>query len=138
MEWVEIDTHHKLQQGMFVAKVEGRSMEPQIRDGSYCLFLADVTGTRQGKIFLVELRDAMDPDTGDRYTVKRYSSEKGADEDGTWRHVKIILSPQNPDYSAIEIVVEDEMDVKVIAEFVEVLGSGDPFSGDATVDDAKG
>lgn len=70
---------------MFAAKVVGHSMEPGIPDGSYCLFVAPVAGSRQGKTVLVELRDALDPETGDRYTVKRYESEKASDEDGGWR-----------------------------------------------------
>jgi len=59
---------------MFVAQVVGKSMEPAIPDGSYCLFTAPIEGTRQGKT--VQLRDAADPETGQRYTIKRYESEK--------------------------------------------------------------
>jgi hypothetical protein len=40
---------------MFVAHVEGRSMEPRIPDGSLNIFRAPVVGSRQGKIVLVEL-----------------------------------------------------------------------------------
>ena len=70
--------------GMFVARVEveGKSMEPRIPDGSYCLFDGPVTGTRQGRIVLAKLLNALDPDTGQRFTVKRYRSAKTADEDG--------------------------------------------------------
>ena len=70
---------------MFVAQVVGKSMEPAIPDGSYCLFRAPVEGTRQGKTVLVQLRDATDPETGQRYTVKRYESEKATQGD-SWRH----------------------------------------------------
>ena len=120
-EWVEIDSRHRLRPGMFVAKVVGRSMEPAIPDGSYCLFAAPVTGTRQGKIVLVQLHDSADPETGERYTVKRYESEKAASEDGTWRHMKISLKPHNRDFQPIELTCEDEGTVNVIAELVEVL-----------------
>jgi hypothetical protein len=72
---------------MFVAQVVGKSMEPAIPDGAYCLFAAPVTGTRQGKTVLVQLRDATDPETGERYTVKRYESEKT--ETPLWRHARI-------------------------------------------------
>ena len=57
-EWVAVDSKHRLRPGMFVAQVVGKSMEPAIPDGSYCLFRAPVTGTRQGKIVLVQLRDS--------------------------------------------------------------------------------
>jgi hypothetical protein len=76
-EWVEVETaQRRLRPGMFVAQVVGRSMEPGIEDGSYCLFAAPVTGSRQGRTVLVQLRDVTDPETGHRYTVKRYESEK--------------------------------------------------------------
>jgi len=120
-EWVEVDIPHSLHEGMFVAQVVGHSMEPQIPDGSYCLFSSPVEGSRQGKTVLVQLRDAIDPETGERYTIKRYESEKVEEEGGTWRHVKISLLPINSEYEPIELSVEDEGQVKVIAEMVEVL-----------------
>ena len=52
---------------------------------------APVIGTRQGKIVLVQLRHAIDPDNGERYTVKRYQSEKVTDGD-SWRHTRITLN----------------------------------------------
>ena len=97
-EWVEIDSPRRLKPGMFVAQVIGKSMEPAIPDGSYCLFSAPVAGTRQGKTVLVQLRDAADPETGERYTVKRYQSEKAVSDEGTWRHVRITLRPINAAY----------------------------------------
>ena len=90
-----------LRLGMFVAQIVGKSMEPTIPDGSYCLFMAPVIGTRQGQIVLVQLRDTTDPDNGERYTVKRYQSEKVTDGD-SWRHARITLKPLNPDFQSIE------------------------------------
>ena len=106
---------------MFVAQVIGKSMEPSIPDGSYCLFSGPVTGTRQGRTVVVELRDSVDPETGDRYTVKRYASEKATSDDGTWRHVKITLKPNNADYPPIILTCDDEGTVQVIAEMLQVL-----------------
>ena len=51
-------------------------MEPAVPDGAWCLFRAPVEGTCQSKTVLAQLRDATDPETGQRYTVKRYRSEK--------------------------------------------------------------
>ena len=121
-EWVELDTGRSLRPGMFVAQVVGKSMEPRIPDGAYCLFASPVTGTRQGRTVLVQLRDAVDPDTGERFTVKRYRSEKSADEGG-WRHVRIVLEPVNPEFAPVELKTEDEGSVAVVAELVEVIGS---------------
>ena len=107
---------------MFVAQVVGRSMEPAIPDGAYCLFVRPVEGTRQGRTVLVLLRDAADPETGQRFTVKRYESEKVASEDGTWRHVRVLLKPINRDFQPIELTCEDEGSVEVVAEMIETLG----------------
>ena len=120
-EWVAVDSKRRLRPGMFVAQVVGKSMEPTIPDGSYCLFRAPVTGTRQGKIVLVQLRHAIDPDNGERYTVKRYQSEKVTDGD-SWRHTRITLKPINPDFQPIELTGAEEGELQVVAELVEVLG----------------
>ncbi len=122
VEWVEVNTHRRLRRGMFVAQVVGRSMEPAIPDGSYCLFSTPVEGSRQGRTVLVQLRDSIDPETGERYTVKQYRSEKMSAEEGTWRHIKISLKPINKDFEPIELTAEDEGTVEVIAEMVEVIG----------------
>ena len=124
-EWVEIDTARSLRRGMFVAQVVGKSMEPRIPDGAYCLFASPVTGTRQGRTVLVQLRDAVDPDTGERFTVKRYRSEKTADDDG-WRDVRVLLEPVNPEFTPIELNIEDEGSVAVVAELVEVISTESP------------
>ena len=122
-EWLEVEAGRALRPGMFAAQVEGRSMEPRIPDGSYCLFRPDVAGTRQGRVLLVQLLDQVDPETGYRFTVKRYRSKKRQDEGG-WRHVKVTLEPDNPDFAPIEIATDDEAAVDVVAEFVAVLGVG--------------
>ena len=118
-EWVRVDTRRRLRKGMFVAQVVGKSMEPKIPDGAWCLFRSPVTGTRQGRTLLVQLRDAVDPDTDQRYTVKRYESRRARRGD-SWRHERIRLLPLNPEFDPIEIGKEDE--VQFIAELVEVLG----------------
>jgi SOS-response transcriptional repressor LexA len=120
-EWVAVDSKRRLHPGMFVAQIVGKSMEPTIPDGSYCLFRAPIIGTRQGKIVLVQLRDATDPDNGERYTVKRYQSEKVTDGD-SWRHARITLKPLNPDFQPIELTGAEEGELQVVAELVEVLG----------------
>jgi type I restriction enzyme R subunit len=120
-EWVAVQTRHRLRPGMFVARVEGRSMEPAISDGAWCLFSAPVEGTRHARTVLVQLRDAIDPETGERYTVKRYESEK-APSGESWRHVRITLKPINPEFQPIVLSPEEGEKLQVVAELVEVLG----------------
>jgi len=106
----------------YASRKGGKSMESTIPDGSYCLFAAPVVGTRQGKTVLVQLRDATDPETGERYTVKRYESEKARDGD-SWRHARIYLKPTNPDFQPIVLTGDGEGELQIVAEVVEVFGS---------------
>jgi type I restriction enzyme, R subunit len=124
--WVTIETTHRLRPGMFVAQVVGKSMEPRIPDGAWCLFAGPVEGTRQGRLVLVQHRDIHDPDTAAKFTVKRYESEKSANADGGWRHSIIRLLPINPAYEPIVLKDIEEGDLSVIAEFVEVLSREEP------------
>ena len=106
-----------------MAQVVGKSMEPRIPDRSYCLFAGPVTGSRQGRTVLVRLRDELDPETGERFTVKRYRSRKTEDENG-WRHVEVTLEPDNHDFEPIVIAADDEVELQVVAELIAVLGMG--------------
>jgi SOS-response transcriptional repressor LexA len=63
-----------------------------------------------------------DPDTGGQFTVKVYDSEKQVTEAG-WKHARITLKPLNPAYEPIELNPSDVGDVRVLAEFVEVVGA---------------
>ena len=119
--WVEVQTHRQLRPGMFVAQLVGHSMEPAIPDGSYCLFSSPVTGSRQDRTVLVQLRDSKDPETGECYTVKRYQSEIVEAADNAWRHLTITLHPNNPAFQPIILTSDDDGSVQVIADVVEVL-----------------
>ena len=104
---------------MFIAKVVGRSMEPTIKDGSYCIFRKERGGSREGLVVLVESRQVADPETNQRYTVKRYHSEKEQLPDGTWRHRKIVLMPDNKEFKDITLENVPESDFKVVAGFIK-------------------
>ena len=119
LTWVEVETRRRLRPGMFVARVAGRSMEPAIPDGAWCLFASPVTGSRQGRTVLVRLRDALDPETGARYTVKRYESDKTPDGD-VWHHAAIRLKPLNPVFEPIVLTGADDQ-VEVVAELIDVV-----------------
>jgi len=119
--WIKANMPRALNKDMFVAKVVGKSMEPTIPDGSYCVFRFDKGGTRNGLVVLVECHLVSDPETTRQFTIKRYKSEKEYFSDGTWRHKKIILSPDNNDFE--DIILEDipAVEFRVVAEFVTVL-----------------
>ncbi len=120
--WEEAPPDLRLTPELFVARIAGRSMEPRIPDGSLCVFRRGVTGSRQGRLVLVE---RLGGGANDRYTVKRYASRKTQREDGTWSHEEITLEPLNPEFEAWTLDPEEER-FRIVAEFVRVLDWGSP------------
>ena len=90
----------------FAVHAKGNSMEPRIKDGDICVFEWYKGGSREGDIVLTQCPD-IDPDTGARYTIKKYHSEKIVSEN-SWQHLKVELKPLNPDFSIIELDEEGE------------------------------
>lgn len=119
--WAEIDMPRKSTDDLFVARVVGRSMEPRIPDGSWCLFTTHVGGSRDGRVLVVQHRDIDDPDHGGTYTLKVYHRAPETRHQREDRVEPIELQPLNRDYSPIELRLADEGDVDVIGEFLEVL-----------------
>jgi SOS-response transcriptional repressor LexA len=113
-DWVRAPEGLRLSEGMFVAHVVGRSMEPRIPDGSLNIFRGPVVGSRQGKIVLVELIGVHE-----RFTVKRYTSRKSSAGEDEWQHERVRLEPLNPEYEAFDLAPDQ---IKyVIAEWVQTL-----------------
>ena len=103
---------------MFVARVLGESMEPGVPDGSWAIFRAFPAGTAppptalDGRRVIVELRDEEDPDTGGRYTFKRWYVTRLSPEG----HVEEVeLRPDNRDFKARKLRAEDG-EMRVVAE----------------------
>ena len=111
--WVETPEQLRLMPDMFVAEIEGHSMEPRIPHGSWCVFRAGVTGSREGRLVLAEDVD------NHAFSVKRYHSEKTVSGEG-WKHRRIRLESLNPDYPSWDLDPE-EGKYRILAEFVSVL-----------------
>lgn len=116
--WIKCSPGVKLDHNMFAAKVAGRSMEPKLEDGDYCVFRANVVGSRNNKLVLVQHSSISDPDTGGSYTIKKYTSKKKYTQDGTWEHEEIVLKPLNQEYSDIVIPNAEDEEFMVVAEVV--------------------
>ena len=124
--WIEVPPGVRLREGMFVARVTGRSMEPAIPDGSLCVFDANsVKGSRSNKLLLIQKFGTSDFDA--QFTVKKYVSEKVYLDTGNpsdfsgdveWRHSKVRLYPLNPEFEAWDLEPDQ---FAVIGEFVAVL-----------------
>jgi len=121
--WMEVPGHVRLTRDHFVIRIQGRSMEPTIPDGAWCLFRADRGGSRHGRLVLVWHRGATDPALGGEFSVKRYTSTKSQNPDGDWRHREIRLEPLNSDPAYRPLIFDPsaEGDIRVIAEFVCAL-----------------
>lgn len=119
--WEEVPSGLHPTPAMFVARIAGRSMEPRIPDGSLCVFRAGVTGSREGRLVLVEY---LGGGSNDRHTVKRYHSVKRQRPDGAhdaiWDHATIRLEPLNPEFEAWDLTPEEDR-FRIVAEFVQVL-----------------
>ena len=121
--WTEVPGV-SLKPGMFVARVTGKSMEPLIPDGSWCLFRPCPAGSGEGRIVLVQLGTDGAGENGGRFTVKKYHSELSTDlavtTDG-WRHDRIQLLPVNPAFEPIEIEAEVAADIVIVGEFAVLI-----------------
>jgi SOS-response transcriptional repressor LexA len=125
-DWIEWDGMPTPQAGMFVAKISGRSMEPLVQDGSWCLFRPYLGGAREGKNLLVAHQAVSEAGFPLGLTLKRYHSEKVVDRaTGEWRHTRIELQPLNKEFPPIELAVSEGDEgtgaVRVIAELVGVV-----------------
>ena len=119
--WMRVEGIGKLNRNMFVVQASGKSMEPKINDGDYCIFRANPAGSREGKIVLVQNHTSYDPEFGGSYAIKKYSSEKEYNSDGTWQHTSIKLMPLNPSYNTIIVDESESEEFLVIGEFIGVL-----------------
>lgn len=118
--WVKVEGVGRLNRNMFVVKATGKSMEPIISDNDLCVFRANVVGSRNNKIVLVQHNNYIDSENQGSYSIKKYTSEKSFDkETGEWQHEKIILKPLNIKYKPI--IIEEDDGFLVVAEFVSVI-----------------
>lgn len=117
--WAEMPEDLRLDESMFVAHIRGHSMEPKIPDGSLCVFRKGVVGSRNNRLVLVRNSELADDN---RYTVKRYRSEKAYSDEG-FQHTRIRLESLNPEYPSWDLD-EDESKYQIVAEFVRVLEEG--------------
>jgi len=119
-EWVAWVGHPIFEEGMFVARVQGDAMAPEIKHGDYCLFRAPTKRTRTGRIALVSHTGIKDPLTGGHYTLRTYTSERAIEEEG-FQQTKVVLKANNMEFEPIVIMSEVETDVRIAGEFVTVV-----------------
>lgn len=120
-DWVVLPDSFVPQQGHFVTRIVGNSMNKRIPDGVWCLFKANPGGSRNNKVVIIQHQDIQDQDTGASFTIKIYTSEKN--KDGI-TNKKVVLCPDSTDSTYKNLVFEAESvnELKVVAELVAVIG----------------
>jgi len=117
-DWVRVETESPLKRGMFVAQVEGRSMEPLIPANAYCLFQYAQPRDHTGSVVLVQIREHGDPEEGGQYVVKRLRrAPSGA----------IRLESENAEFAPIDVDPEGS-ELRVIARLLRVIRGPDGLS----------
>ncbi|OMP77978.1 hypothetical protein BW716_17245 [[Flexibacter] sp. ATCC 35208] len=109
---------------LFACEVVGESMNRIIPDRSICLFRKHESGSRNGKIVLVQYNSLPAEGLAGGYTVKEYRSTKQHKEE-QWSHESIILRPLSTDPSFQDIVLTEDQSTgfRVLAIFESVLSS---------------
>jgi hypothetical protein len=119
--WVEVQTDLPLTDDMFVAHVEGHSMEPLIPAASLCAFRHHIASSWDGKVLLIQQHGYSE---GNRFTIKlcRLRKHLGpAEEDGKSQiQERISLESLNPDYESWDLPKDEK--IGAIGEFLFVVG----------------
>lgn len=117
VEWVDvpIGTRKQLRDDEFLVRIEGRSMEPDIPDGSICRFRRYMGGTRKHGIWLVQRFTGAEV-TGE-VTIKRYGSDREGEKEGT----SVTMTPLNPEFKEWGLDSSSGDRFQSIAEFIEVV-----------------
>jgi predicted helicase/SOS-response transcriptional repressor LexA len=125
-KWIKLPAHFKPSEDLFACEVIGESMNKVIPNGAICLFRKYDSGTRNGKIVLVQYNSLPAEDTGQGYTVKEYRSKKQVKET-QWGHESIVLRPLSSDPSFEDIVLNEAQaeNLRVLAIFEAVMTSID-------------
>ena len=89
-----------------------------LETGAYLTCGSPAEETPQGKTVLDQLREAIDPEIGQPYTVKGYEGQRPGVGDP--RHPPITLDPVNADFEPIILTGDDEGERQVISELAQV------------------
>ncbi|HEX4997230.1 MAG TPA: DNA/RNA helicase domain-containing protein [Terriglobia bacterium] len=100
----------------FLARAEGDSMEPRIRDGQLCLFRRDPGGSRNGKIVLCRIESF----AGDApvAVIKRYRSARIPTAESIGEARAIILSSENDRHDDIVFTRDEHLSIMGVFERV--------------------
>jgi len=97
LDWMKVSGVTKKNKNLFIVRADGKSMEPKIKDGDYCVFEYRDGACDNNDIVLVQHSDLGDENMG-AYTIKKLvCKKKGANL------VSVRLVPINSDYDEIKL-----------------------------------
>ena len=125
--WIDVSTaglRRKLTQNMFVVQAKGRSMEPKIRDGEYCVFEWRAGTCDSSDIVLAEHSDVQDDECEGAFSIKKFVGEKTqreGSETSEWQTATLL--PMNSSYQKIPLRNEGEFvhDYKIVGVYIGKL-----------------
>ncbi len=121
-EWVSWNDHPGFSKGMFVARVSGANLEPDVPANSYCLFRPkDDQEEVAGQIALMRHAGVMDPLTGGDWTVRRVSFEEHTADDEEWGHTRMKLSAVAEESPPYIVSIDDSDEVECLGILHSVL-----------------
>lgn len=116
--WVKVKLRVPSKRGLFVAQVVGRSMEPGVPDGAYCLFQRPWAHPRPGEAGLFVLWSSESEAVG-RFTLKEYRPRHEETEAGDV--LTGTLSARNPSHGPLRPSSLPEAPERAFARLVRVL-----------------
>jgi len=124
-DWVSWSDHPPFAEGMFVAKVLGDAMVPEIPANAYCVFRQPTEGEDlTNQIVFVRHSKIADPHNGGDWTVRRYATQEPGDAD-EWKRTRVILRAATPLADAIVIDPQNPDEVRCLGVHVaNVLAPG--------------
>lgn len=106
--WIKADRIGRLDKSLFVVRASGKSMEPLIHDGDYCVMSMADGRKLEGRAVLAEYHSEEDGESSGAYTIKTLRR----DENG------VALVPRNQDYPVLRPALDK---LRIIGEFRCVL-----------------
>ncbi|MBI5610337.1 MAG: helix-turn-helix domain-containing protein [Deltaproteobacteria bacterium] len=106
-------------EGLFLARVAGQSMAPQVPSGSWCLFRQPAAEPLLGKLVLVRVADS-GYDSG-AWLFKRIGDLSLEDGSRVLR-----LDSLNPEFGSVSVQLGDDSGTAILAELVRVVAAGPP------------